>query len=363
LFLVYIAVNVGQGKVHLTDNIEIAEADELSDNNVALPLLLNKEGSVHSLQNAVSALEKPLRAAMPAKPVAAVAAVPAVVAAVPAKPVAALVERKLGSPKKKRKPYPLVWAEVYSQPGCKGDKAKVPLHQAEAQCDNCWDACNKNFESKNKVSGHLLSVRVFVKAVPDSDTEMPKGWGLEINSLCAGSYAYSEADIAKHTSRKGIRAEHGCVDTGDAYTNLLTWTGLPDEEQDFDPQSYRFMYSTESSTYFAYQTYANLLSFEKSGQQKEPPTGYVRLLTAPEPDDIALGTNGQHKVETVLYSLCTHYALTMHSLHTHYTLTTHSLHTHYTLTTTYLLVRWRPSRQVGIHTHGSTHRTTRRTLS
>jgi hypothetical protein len=303
VFLLWIAVNIGQGKVRLTDDIEIAEADEVSDNNVALNLILDKEGAVHKLHNAEAAvkreeriigeelksLETSVEAAMAKTKVAKKSSAARVEEAV--LPVA----RKL-SPTIKRKKYPVVWAEVYSEPGCKGDKAKVELGQSEAQCDHCWDACNKNFESKTKVSGKLQSVRVFVRGSngedPMDNVPMPKGWALSLNTLCAGSFAYSEEQITKHSIKNNIRSEDGCVDTGDAYTNLLTWTGLPDETQDYDPQSYRFIYSTESSTYFAYQTYANLLSFEKSGQQKEPATGYVRLLTAPEADDMSVEKGG-----------------------------------------------------------------------
>lgn len=53
------------------------------------------------------------------------------------------------------------------------------------------------------------------------------------------------------------------------------------------------MYSVESSTYFAYQSYANLYAFEHSNQQQSPPAAYTRLLTSSEEDDLSVANGGK----------------------------------------------------------------------
>jgi len=114
-------------------------------------------------------------------------------------------------------------------------------------------------------------------------------WSLSLNTNCVGKYSYKNP--AKTSFQNGLTAEDGCVDMTNNLGSL-DWSGVPDENDIYVPQSYRIMYSSESSNYFAYQVYANLLGFERSNQQQEPPTGYIRLLTSPSHDDLSSENGG-----------------------------------------------------------------------
>ena len=72
VFLLYIALNLGQGKVDLTDDILVAEAQEASDNDRTLKDVLAKEAAVKPLST--SEVKTVLRAAKRAEAAAAPAA-------------------------------------------------------------------------------------------------------------------------------------------------------------------------------------------------------------------------------------------------------------------------------------------------
>lgn len=73
-----------------------------------------------------------------------------------------------------------------------------------------------------------------------------------------------------------------------------TWPRLTRRpSQIYDAQSYHVVYSCESSTYFAYQAYANYYGFLHSNQQTDPKPGYTRLLTSTEEDDLSVANGGK----------------------------------------------------------------------
>jgi len=164
-----------------------------------------------------------------------------------------------------------VWAQVYELPGCKGKMIKQDWKKFYPYCSNCLDTCLLKFDDGTRAHTKIESVQLF------SAGAWPQNWNVSLGSNCYGEYEYADAVLMK----QGLTADSGCVDAKFAY---LQWNGMSEAEASGDLPTYNIVYSCESSTYFGYQVYANLYGFHQSNQP--PGTGYTRLLTASEPDDL-----------------------------------------------------------------------------
>lgn len=123
---------------------------------------------------------------------------------------------------------------------------------------------------------------------------MPMKWSVSAYNVCAGSFGYSEEQLKHARVKSHLRPEDGCIDVvGGSEPNMLQFDGMLHPDDVYTPQSYHVVYSCESSVYFGYQAYANKYAFDNSGQQLIPPTGYTRLLTASEDDDLAVSKGGK----------------------------------------------------------------------
>uniref|UniRef100_A0A7S2U1S0 Hydroxyproline O-arabinosyltransferase-like domain-containing protein n=1 Tax=Lotharella oceanica TaxID=641309 RepID=A0A7S2U1S0_9EUKA len=104
-------------------------------------------------------------------------------------------------------------------------------------------------------------------------------WSINAYAQCAGTYSYQDPG----TVIQGAKPDHGCTNLPD-HANLFTFEGLPPHLAEESTTSYHIAYSAESSLYFGYQAYANYYAFQTSNQVEG--TGYTRLLTSSEPDDL-----------------------------------------------------------------------------
>eukprot|EP00658_Telonema_sp_P-2_P022971 TRINITY_DN19202_c0_g1_i4.p1 TRINITY_DN19202_c0_g1~~TRINITY_DN19202_c0_g1_i4.p1 ORF type:complete len:604 (+),score=114.20 TRINITY_DN19202_c0_g1_i4:179-1990(+) len=168
---------------------------------------------------------------------------------------------------------------LYSEAGCFGEKIVVSSMSNEPNCKSCWDACGKTYPSGTDANLHIRSVQL-----AGSDL-----WGRRFYRSCVGTYHYDQPEEVKLMPSGTPGCYH--FDKSAALASVV-WHDAPDHSRIFLPQSYRVLYSAESATYFGYQAYAHLLGFKRSQQQTSPATGYTRLLTASEPDDLSTEKGG-----------------------------------------------------------------------
>ncbi len=168
--------------------------------------------------------------------------------------------------------------ELFSRVGCAGESVVAKASHDESRCERCFDFCSKEFPSGAKTHDGVRSLRVVA-----SGGAVDPAWSVSAYRLCAGEFHYPNPDLA----RRGMRPTDGCVSLSGATgkpINLIQFDGMPDLLQSEATNTYHIAYSAESSTYFGFQAYANLYAFQGSNQM--PGTGYTRLLTAGEPDDL-----------------------------------------------------------------------------
>jgi hypothetical protein len=165
-----------------------------------------------------------------------------------------------------------IWVELYHESGCQGAQVlKATTENSHAQCDQCFDTCMQEFPDGSPAHQRTKSLRV------KADGMWPTGVSVSAYSVCAGEFYYTDPGLLT----KGLTPESGCVDLDSLV--FVRFDGIPADI--IRPlQSFHIVYSCESSTYFGYQTYANLYGFRQSANP--PGTGYTRLLTASEPDDL-----------------------------------------------------------------------------
>ncbi|GAB5353434.1 hypothetical protein AAMO2058_000036000 [Amorphochlora amoebiformis] len=164
--------------------------------------------------------------------------------------------------------------EIYAEQGCKGEKLIYSPSQDETLCEKCVDMCHKQFPSGRSAHGSVESFKVI------GSGNFDPSWSVDAFALCAGAYSYKNPEVV----RKGVKPSDGCVNTNKK-ANFFTFEGFPDVVMDIEPKSYHIAYSVESSLYFGYQVYANYYAFQESNQPEN--TGYTRLLTSSEMDDLA----------------------------------------------------------------------------
>ena len=186
---------------------------------------------------------------------------------------------------------PRARVEMFARANCAGAMQHFDQAHVETKCVRCFDTCRAKFPDESPMLNKIRSVRVVLEGAGVVDSR--GGWSVVGNSLCSGAYSYSEEAQEKHTVLRDVRPESGCVNVeGEELPNTLSFYGLPHPDDNYVAQSYHVAYSAESSGYFGYQAYAHLHAFQTTGQQTTPRTGYTRLLTAHEDDDLATSRGG-----------------------------------------------------------------------
>ena len=205
-----------------------------------------------------------------------------------AAPPAAAAARAATAPLRKAA-VPRVHVELFQNAGCAGDPVVFDPSHGEHKCTRCFDTCRAKFANGAPMLNAIHSLRV-VSDDGNNAAVDASSWSVSAFGMCAGAYGYSEAQMEAHKVAQALRPASGCVAVRGA--NLIRFDGLPHPDDIYVPQSYHVVYSAESSLYFGFQAYANLHAFQVSGQQQSPRTGYTRLLTAHEDDDLATSSGG-----------------------------------------------------------------------
>lgn len=196
------------------------------------------------------------------------------------------------APKHAAATVPRARVEMFAHANCAGDMQHFDQAHVETKCVRCFDTCRAKFPDGSPMLNKIRSIRVVLEGGGGAGVP-PAEWFIAGNSLCSGAYSYSEEEQEKHTVVRNVRPESGCVNIeGRELPNTLSFYGLPHPDDDYVPQSYHVAYSAESSGYFGYQAYAHLHAFQTTGQQTSPRTGYTRLLTAHEDDDLSTSQGG-----------------------------------------------------------------------
>jgi len=166
--------------------------------------------------------------------------------------------------------------ELYSQAGCTGDVMRYTPANDEERCDRCVDMCQRTFEGSGaKMHDSVKSFRVIGPKTVDG-----REWWVSADQLCSGVYAYPKESLV----RKKVKPSGKCTELGGDSANLFSFNNLPTVLSSENLVSFHIAYSAESSQYFGYQAYANYYAFLHSEQPEQ--TGYTRLLTSSEMDDL-----------------------------------------------------------------------------
>mmetsp|Transcript_29823 Transcript_29823/g.72721 ORF Transcript_29823/g.72721 Transcript_29823/m.72721 type:complete len:515 (+) Transcript_29823:40-1584(+) len=165
--------------------------------------------------------------------------------------------------------------ELYSEASCRGEVMRYTPDNDEALCERCADMCHRTFPSGRKMHDGVRSFRVRGPA-----EVLGVGWSVTASAQCAGAYPYEDPGVV----RSRVGPGDACVELGGDHANIFVFTGLPSVLPS-EKKTYHIAYSAESSTYFGFQAYANYYAFK--GSRQEEGTGYTRLLTAGETDDLA----------------------------------------------------------------------------